>query len=109
MEYRYLDQIASSQDLRKIPVKEISRVAEEVRDYIIQCVSKTGGHLGASLGGVELCVTLHHVFDTPRDKLVFDVGHQAYGHKILTGGKDCSHTVRQYEGLAPFLSREESS
>jgi 1-deoxy-D-xylulose-5-phosphate synthase len=83
-------------------------VAEEVRSHIIHCISKTGGHLGASLGTVELCVALHYVFDAPRDKIVFDVGHQAYAHKILTGRRDRFHTIRQYGGLAPFLRREES-
>ena len=108
MEYQYLFKVNSPEDLRKIPQEELPQVAGEVRDFIIQCVSKIGGHLGASLGAVELCVALHYVFDTPRDRIVFDVGHQAYGHKILTGRRDRFHTIRQYEGLAPFLYREES-
>ena len=108
MEYQYLLKVNSPEDLRKIPQEELPQVADEVRDFIIQCVSKIGGHLGASLGAVELCVALHYVFDTPRDRIVFDVGHQAYGHKILTGRRERFHTIRQYEGLAPFLYREES-
>jgi 1-deoxy-D-xylulose-5-phosphate synthase len=108
MEHRYLSEIESPTDLRKLPVEALSGVAEEVRSHIIDCISRTGGHLGASLGTVELCVALHYVFDTPRDKLVFDVGHQAYAHKILTGRRDRFHTIRQYGGLAPFLRREES-
>lgn len=108
MSYRYLSEINSPEDLRKLPVEQLSLVAEEIRSHIINCISKTGGHLGASLGTVELCLALHYVFDTPRDKLVFDVGHQAYAHKILTGRRDRFHTIRQYGGLAPFLKREES-
>jgi 1-deoxy-D-xylulose-5-phosphate synthase len=108
MEYRYLNRIDSPEDLKKIPLEELPEVAREVREHILSCVSRTGGHLGASLGVVELCVALHYAFDTPRDKLVFDVGHQAYPHKILTGRRDQFHTIRQYNGLAPFLKREES-
>lgn len=108
MDYRYLYDINSPQDLKKVPFDELPRLGAEVRDYVVQCISKIGGHLGASLGGVELCVALHYVFDAPRDKIVFDVGHQAYAHKILTGRRDRFHTIRQYEGLAPFLSRQES-
>ncbi|HXK60643.1 MAG TPA: 1-deoxy-D-xylulose-5-phosphate synthase [Acidobacteriota bacterium] len=108
MNYRYLSSIDSPEDLRKLSVEELSQVADEVRLHIINCISKTGGHLGASLGTVELCLALHYVFDTPKDKLIFDVGHQAYAHKILTGRRDRFHTIRQYGGLAPFLRREES-
>ena len=88
MNYRYLSSIDSPEDLRKLSVEELSQVADEVRLHIINCISKTGGHLGASLGTVELCLALHYVFDTPKDKLIFDVGHQAYAHKILTGRRD---------------------
>ncbi|RPI28469.1 MAG: 1-deoxy-D-xylulose-5-phosphate synthase [Acidobacteria bacterium] len=108
MNYRYLSNINSPEDLRKLPVEQLSVVAEEIRAHIINCVSKTGGHLGASLGTVELCLALHYAFDTPHDKLIFDVGHQAYAHKILTGRRDRFHTIRQYGGLSPFLRREES-
>ncbi|MFB3902934.1 MAG: 1-deoxy-D-xylulose-5-phosphate synthase [Acidobacteriota bacterium] len=108
MSYRFLSDINSPEDLRKLPVEQLSHVAEEIRTHIITCISKTGGHLGASLGMVELCIALHYVFDTPRDKLIFDVGHQAYAHKILTGRRDRFHSIRQYGGLAPFLKREES-
>ncbi len=108
MEYKYLYDINDPADLRKVPEAELQQVAEELRDYIIQCVSKTGGHFGASLGAVELCLALHYVFNTPQDKLLFDVGHQAYPHKVITGRRDRLLTIRQYEGLAPFLSRQES-
>ena len=108
MEYQYLFKINQPEDLRKVPLEQLPQVAHEVRDFIIRCVSKSGGHLGASLGGVELCVALHYVFATPRDKIVFDVGHQAYAHKVLTGRRDQFPTIRQYQGLAPFLCREES-
>ena len=108
MPYRFLDAIDSPHDLRRVAPGDLSRVSRELRDFLVQSISKTGGHLGASLGAVELCVALHYVFDTPRDKLVFDVGHQAYGHKVLTGRKARFSTIRQYEGLAPFLSRDES-
>jgi 1-deoxy-D-xylulose-5-phosphate synthase len=108
MEYRYLGGIDSPADLRKIPVEQLGVVAEEIRQHIIQCISKTGGHLGASLGMVDVCIALHWALDTPRDKVIFDVGHQAYAHKILTGRRDRFHTIRQYGGLAPFLRREES-
>jgi len=108
MQYRYLGDINSPEDLKKLDPQEIAQVAEEVRSHIIQCISKTGGHLGASLGTVELCIALHYVLNTPKDKIIFDVGHQAYPHKILTGRRDRFHTIRQYGGLAPFLRREES-
>ncbi|MBI4446354.1 MAG: 1-deoxy-D-xylulose-5-phosphate synthase [Acidobacteria bacterium] len=108
MQYKHLHSIESPDDLKKIPLDELPQVAAEVRDFMVQCVSKTGGHLGASLGTVELCVALHYAFNTPGDRIVFDVGHQAYAHKILTGRRDRFHMLRQYEGLAPFLSPEES-
>ena len=93
MSYRHLSDINGPDDLRKLPVEQLREVAEEIRAHIINCISKTGGHLGASLGMVELCIALHYVFDTPRDKLIFDVGHQAYAHKILTGRRDRFHQI----------------
>ncbi|MBZ5669257.1 MAG: 1-deoxy-D-xylulose-5-phosphate synthase [Acidobacteriia bacterium] len=108
MEYQYLTHIDSPADLRKIPREELPIVAEELRDYMISVISKIGGHLASSLGTVELTIALHYLFDTPRDKIVWDIGHQAYGHKILTGRRDRFPTIRQYGGLSGFPSREES-
>jgi 1-deoxy-D-xylulose-5-phosphate synthase len=108
MEYHYLTQIDSPDDLKRIPREELPRVAEELRDYLISVVSKVGGHLASSLGAVELTLALHYTFDAPRDKIVWDVGHQAYGHKILTGRRDRFPTIRQYGGLSGFPVRDES-
>jgi 1-deoxy-D-xylulose-5-phosphate synthase len=108
MEYQYLPRINSPADLRKIPREELPKVAEELRHYLISVVSKIGGHLASSLGATELTVALHYLFDTPRDKIVWDVGHQAYVHKILTGRRDRFPTIRQYGGLSGFPVRDES-
>ncbi len=106
--FKYLDSINTPEDLRKLELRELRTVCAEVREFLIDCVSKTGGHFGAGLGTVELAVALHYVFNTPEDKLVWDVGHQAYPHKILTGRKDRMHTIRQLGGLSGFLKRTES-
>ncbi len=103
-----LDRIDSPDDLKKLSEEELPQVVGEIRDMIIQVTSKTGGHLGASMGAAELVVALHYLYDTPRDKLVWDVGHQAYGHKILTGRRDRFDTLRQWGGLAGFPDRRES-
>jgi 1-deoxy-D-xylulose-5-phosphate synthase len=103
-----LKQIDDPQDLRKLKPEQLPQVAAEAREYMIETLSKIGGHTGASLGAVELAIALHYAFDTPKDKLVWDVGHQAYVHKILTGRRDKLHTIRQYEGLSGFLKRDES-
>ena len=108
MEYKYLPRIDSPADLRKIPREELPLVVDELRDYMVSVISKIGGHLASSLGAAELTVALHYTFDTPKDKIVWDVGHQAYGHKILTGRRDRFPTIRQYGGLSGFPSREES-
>jgi 1-deoxy-D-xylulose-5-phosphate synthase len=108
MEYQYLPRIDSPADLKKVPREELPRVAEEVRDYLVSVVSKVGGHLASSLGATELTLALHYTFDTPRDKIVWDVGHQAYVHKILTGRRDRFPTLRQYGGLCGFPVRDES-
>lgn len=108
-QYPFLDRVNSPEDFRGFTVPELKSLANDVRDYLIEVISKTGGHLGAGLGAVELTVALHHVFKTPYDKLVWDVGHQAYPHKILTGRKDRLGTIRQYKGLSGFLKRSESS
>ena len=95
----FLKDINFPSDLRKISEKDLPKVANEVRNEMIDAVSQTGGHLGAGLGVVELTVALHYVFDTPNDKLIWDVGHQSYPHKILTGRKDKIRTLRQGNGL----------
>ena len=108
MEYQYLNDIFYPSDLKALPQEALPRVCEEVRDFIIQQLSQNPGHLGSSLGTVELTVALHYVFDTPNDQLVWDVGHQAYAHKILTGRRERFHTNRQFKGLAPFPTPAES-
>src|SRR5215510_8559660 len=105
---RFLSEINSPADLRQLKVEDLQEVADEVRQFIIDTCSRIGGHTGASLGAVELAVAMHYVFDTPNDKLVWDVGHQAYAHKILTGRRDELHTIKQPGGLSGFLRREES-
>ena len=95
----HLDRVKSPEDLRNLSVKELKKVAEELRAETVDAVSETGGHLGAGLGVVELTVALHHVFDTPRDRLIWDVGHQSYPHKIITGRRDKIRTIRQPGGL----------
>ncbi|MFZ7153040.1 MAG: 1-deoxy-D-xylulose-5-phosphate synthase [Candidatus Pollutiaquabacter aromativorans] len=103
-----LKTITFPEDLRKLPEKDLDQVTRELRDYIIDVVSVNGGHFGASLGVVELTVALHYVFNTPHDQLVWDVGHQAYGHKILTGRREVFHTNRIYKGISGFPKRSES-
>ncbi|WP_281541990.1 1-deoxy-D-xylulose-5-phosphate synthase [Maribacter aestuarii] len=103
-----LDHINLPKDLKKLKPKQLPQLAQELRDFIIDIVATKEGHLGASLGVVELTIALHYVFDTPYDKLIWDVGHQAYGHKILTGRKDIFHTNRQLNGISGFPKREES-
>src|SRR6202012_1914231 len=95
-------------DLRKLPESDLQQLAEELRQELIDAVSVTGGHLGAGLGVVELTVALHYVFNTPADKVIWDVGHQAYPHKILTGRRDRIRTLRQGGGLSGFTKRSES-
>src|SRR5215467_7713277 len=105
---RFLSEINSPTDLRRLRVEDLQEVADEVRQFIIDTCSRVGGHTGASLGAVELAVAMHYVFDTPADRLVWDVGHQAYAHKILTGRRDQLHTIKQLGGLSGFLRRDES-
>jgi 1-deoxy-D-xylulose-5-phosphate synthase len=104
----YLDKIRFPSDLKKLKVEELVDVSRELRQFIIDEVSSNPGHLGASLGVVELSVALHYIFDTPFDKIIWDVGHQAYGHKILTGRKDIFHTNRKYKGISGFPKMSES-
>jgi 1-deoxy-D-xylulose-5-phosphate synthase len=103
-----LESIKSPQDLRKISVEQLSPLAREIRERIIQVVSQTGGHLASSLGAVELTLALHYCLDTPRDKIIWDVGHQAYTHKILTGRNQDFLSLRQYQGLSGFPCKDES-
>src|SRR5512132_4032770 len=105
---RLLDSIDSPADLRKLSDGQLQQVAQEVRELIINTIGEIGGHFGANLGTCELAVALHSLLDSPRDKILWDVGHQAYPHKVLTGRRDRLDTIRQYEGLAPFCSIFES-
>jgi 1-deoxy-D-xylulose-5-phosphate synthase len=106
--YELLKTINQPSELRALERKQLPELAAELREYLIDTVSKTGGHLSSNLGTVELTVALHYVFDTPNDRLVWDVGHQTYSHKILTGRREQMATLRQYHGLAGFPRREES-
>jgi 1-deoxy-D-xylulose-5-phosphate synthase len=108
MSPRILDRIDRPQDLHTLSEDELQQVAQEVREHIIDTVGEIGGHFGANLGTCELAVALHSVLDSPKDKILWDVGHQAYPHKVLTGRRDQLPTIRQYEGLAPFCSIPES-
>ena len=103
-----LDNIDSPADLRKLPESKLDQVADEIREFLLYSVSRSGGHLAASLGATELTIALHYLYNTPDDRLVWDVGHQAYVHKILTGRKERLNTIRQWKGLAPFPKRDES-
>ena len=103
-----LSKINNPDDLRRLSKNQLEQICSELRQYIIDIVSEKGGHFGASLGVVELTVALHYVFNTPSDQLVWDVGHQAYGHKILTGRKEQFPTNRIYKGLSGFPKRSES-
>lgn len=106
--YPRLSRITTPADLRRFEESELPAIAEELRAYLIESVGKSGGHFGAGLGVIELTVALHYLYDTPEDRLVWDVGHQCYPHKILTGRRDQIHTVKQKDGVAPFPKREES-
>jgi 1-deoxy-D-xylulose-5-phosphate synthase len=103
-----LDKVVTPADLRRLDPSVLRQVSDELRQEMIDAVAVTGGHLGAGLGVVELTVALHYVFDTPRDRLIWDVGHQAYPHKILTGRRDRIRTLRQGGGLSGFTKRAES-
>ena len=106
--YQYLKNINFPSDIKKLSTSQLQKLADEVREELINVVSETGGHLGPGLGVVELTVALHYIFDTPNDKLIWDVGHQSYPHKILTGRKDKIRTLRQGNGLSGFTKRSES-
>ncbi|MBR6054140.1 MAG: 1-deoxy-D-xylulose-5-phosphate synthase [Bacteroidales bacterium] len=106
--YSILDKVETPEDLRKLPEKELKELCAELREYMVDCCSKNPGHLGSSLGAVEIITALHYVFDTPKDKIVFDVGHQAYAHKILTGRKEQFKRMRTEGGISGFPLRSES-
>ena len=108
MSLKFLDKVNSVNDLRKLPEVDLYELAKDLREFIIDVVSKKEGHLGSSLGTIELTIALHYVFNTPNDKLVWDVGHQAYGHKILTGRKNSFHTNREFGGISGFPEINES-
>jgi 1-deoxy-D-xylulose-5-phosphate synthase len=103
-----LDRVNSPADLRKFSEQELLQLADELRQYLIETVSSCGGHFSAGLGTIELTIALHYVFNTPDDRLVWDVGHQSYPHKVLTGRKDLLGTIRKKSGLTPFPKRAES-
>src|SRR3546814_189432 len=106
--YPLLSSIETPADLRKLDVSELRAVADELRTYLIECVGHSGGHFGAGLGVIELTTALHYLYATPDDRIVWDVGHQAYPHKNLTGRRDGIRSVKQTGGIAPFPKREES-
>ncbi|HCS18791.1 MAG TPA: 1-deoxy-D-xylulose-5-phosphate synthase, partial [Erythrobacter sp.] len=103
-----LDTVNTPEDLRKLDKSQLRQLSDELRAEVIDAVGQTGGHLGSGLGVVELTAAIHYVFDTPQDKLVWDVGHQCYPHKILTGRRDRIRTLRQGGGLSGFTKRSES-
>ena len=103
-----IDRIKRPEDIKKLSIEEMDVLSQEIREFLIESISKTGGHLASNLGVVELTLALHHVFSFPQDKLIWDVGHQSYTHKILTGRKDAMSTLRQLNGLSGFPKREES-
>lgn len=108
MKYRFLTEINQPSDIKKLTIEQLKVLAEEIRYFLLHSVAKTGGHLSSNLGTVELTLALHYVFDSPNDPIVWDVGHQAYTHKILTGRRDRFDTLRQADGLSGFLKRSES-
>jgi 1-deoxy-D-xylulose-5-phosphate synthase len=105
---RLLDRVDAPQDLHGLSDAELAQVAQEIRELLIDTVGEVGGHFGANLGACEIAVALHSVLDSPRDKVIWDVGHQAYAHKVITGRRKRLRTIRQYGGLAPFCSIFES-
>src|SRR6201981_1908011 len=106
--YPLLQGIATPADLRQLPAGKLPALARELRQFLIHSVSTRGGHFAAGLGTVELTIALHYIYDTPHDRLGWDVRHQAYPHKVLTGRRDLLHTIKQDGGLAPFPTRTES-
>ena len=107
-DFPLLAEIDSPEQLRRLPTSQLKSLADELREYLIKSVIKTGGHLSAGLGTVELTIAIHYVFNTPDDRLIWDVGHQSYPHKILTGRRDQMGTIRQKGGISGFPKRSES-
>jgi 1-deoxy-D-xylulose-5-phosphate synthase len=105
---KLIDQIDGPADLKGLEDEQLVQVAQEVRELIIETIGEIGGHFGANLGACEIAVAIHSLLDSPRDKVLWDVGHQAYPHKVLTGRRDQLHTIRKYQGLAPFCAMHES-
>ena len=103
-----LDTINAANDIKKVPESELTALAGEIREFLIEHISRTGGHLASNLGTVELTMAMHLVFNLPEDKIIWDVGHQAYTHKLLTGRKNDFDTLRQYGGMSGFPKRRES-
>ena len=103
-----LEHIQSPADLKKLSRDELPKLADEIRQVIVDVVSHNGGHLASSLGAVELAIAIHYVFDIPNDRVIWDVGHQAYAHKLITGRRNQFETLRQYGGLSGFTKRSES-
>jgi 1-deoxy-D-xylulose-5-phosphate synthase len=108
MTYKFLDKVDSPKDIKNFSIEELRELCAEIRHYMIECCSVNPGHLGSSLGAVELMVGMHYVYDTPDDKLVFDVGHQAYAHKIITGRREAFRQNRTKDGISGFPKRSES-
>src|SRR3954464_9491050 len=106
--YELLKTIDDPAELRKLERRQLAQLADELREFVVQSVSQTGGHLSSNLGTVELTIALHYVFDTPYDRIVWDVGHQTYAHKILTGRRNAMLTLRQMNGISGFPRRDES-
>ena len=106
--YDLLNKIDSPADLRKLPESKLPKLVDQIREFLIDVTSKTGGHLAPGLGAVELTIALHYLYDTPEDRIVWDIGHQAYPHKIITGRRELMHTIRKHDGISGFLKREES-
>ena len=106
--YDLLNKIDSPADLRKLPESKLPKLVDQIREFLIDVTSKIGGHLAPGLGAVELTIALHYLYDTPEDRIVWDIGHQAYPHKIITGRRELMHTIRKQDGISGFLKREES-
>src|SRR3954454_20615536 len=106
--YPLLDSVTDPSKLRSLERKSLPQLADELRQFLVESVAKTGGHLSSNLGTVELTIALHYVFDTPHDRLVWDVGHQTYAHKVLTGRREQMQRLRMWEGISGFPRREES-
>ena len=107
-DYRILNNIEDPKDIKRLSIEELEILAKEIRDKIVKTVSKNGGHLAPNLGAVELTLALHYVFDAPKDKIIWDVGHQSYAHKLITGRRARFHTLRTYKGISGFPKPSES-